>query len=126
MDFIIARFIKMLTENYKLDCDYIKDHDKYVVVIKNLDDEAKRFFLRIKCNIVTGCTVQRNKNGDVVKLDFKRANKKFVDDFGPNSVRIIFTDDNYGERVNVLEARLREFYTSNRRMEKFYAATSSL
>lgn len=126
MDFIVNRFIKMLIEDYKLKCEYTRDRNRYIVFIRRLDNETKRFFLNITCNVVTGCTVERDKNGDVVKQNIHRADKKFIDDFGPGSIRIIFTDDNYGMRVNTLDARLREFFTSDHRMDIFYKKASSL
>ena len=126
MDFIVNRFIKMLIENYKLKCEYIRDCDGYVVIIKHLDKEVKNFLLNITCNVVTGCTVERDKDGNVVKQTIHRANKKFINDFGPGSVRIIFTDDNYGMYINTLDAKLREFFTSDQRMDMFYNKANSL
>ena len=126
MDFIVNRFIKMLIEDYKLKCEYTRDPNKGILIIKHLDNKAKRFLLRITCNAVTGCTVERDKNGYIVKQNIHRADKKFIDDFGPESVRIIFTDDNYGMYVNTLDARLREFFTSDHRMGMFYKKASSL
>lgn len=126
MDFVVNRFIKMLIGNYKLKCEYTRYRNGYIVIIRRLDKEIKDFFLNITCNVITGCTVEHDKNGNVVKQNIHRADKKFIDDFGPGSVRIIFTDDNYGMRVNTLDARLREFFTSDHRMDMFYKKASSL
>ena len=126
MDFIVNRFIKMLIKDYKLKCEYTREPNKGILIIKHLDNKAKRFFLNIKCNVVTGCTVERDKDGNVVKQTIHRANKKFINDFSPGSVRIIFTDDNYGMYINTLDARLREFFTSDQRMDMFYNKANSL
>lgn len=126
MDFVIAHFIKMLTENYKMKCEYIRELDRGILVIKHLDHDIKKFIISITCSVVTGCTIERDNNGAIVKQNISRENKQFVQDYGPGAVRIIFTDDNYGIRVNVLDARLREYFTSDQYMNKFYHKASSL
>lgn len=126
MDFIVARFIKMLTECYHLKCEYIRERDKAILIIKHLDSNTKKFITNITCSVITGCVINRNKAGDIVKQTYSREDKHIAQDFGPGSVRIFFNDDNYATRINTLDARLREYFTSGRSMEAFYRKFNSL
>ena len=126
MDFIVTRFIKMLTESYHLKCEYIREQDKAILIIKHLDSDTKKFITGITCNVVTGCMIERNKSGEIVKQYYSREDKRIAQDFGPGSVRIFFDYNNYGIRVNTLDARLREYFTSDKSMEAFYRKANSL
>ena len=128
MDFIIARFIKMIRESYGLKCEYTRDDpEEGILIISNLDYDTKKFIMGITFNTVTSIITELDdKTKAVVKKIYKREDKHIAHDYGLDTVCIVFTDDNYAMKVNALDARFREYFTSEKKTSEFLRKANSL
>ena len=119
MEFIVTRFIRMLERDYgiivKKDIDV--EEQLCIVILKKLDPKFKNFLLKLRYHPVTGETVIKDANNNVIRTDVTRSKAKVCLPYGTNGIMISFNDNNYGEFVNILDYNIRRYFEANSQID---------
>ena len=120
MEFIVTRFIRMLERDYNfiIKTDIDAEEKTNTVIIKKLNNEFRNFLLRLRYSPVTGQSVVRNSNGDVIRTDIIRGKARICSPYGNNGVTISFNENNYGEFINILDYNIRRYFENHSQIDE--------
>lgn len=119
MEFIVTRFIRMLERDYgiSIKTDIDTEEQTCVVVLKKLSPDFKKFLLKLRYHPVTGETVIKDSNDNIIRTDVTRSKAKICLPYGENGIMISFNDNNYGEFVSILDHNIRRYFEKHSQID---------
>lgn len=124
MNFIITRFLRMISRDYGFDYTLTRNSDgTYSCCIMNIPANLKIRLTNLKYSFVTAIKVIRDKHGNLIRTEDVVSHNNVCDSiYDPvidvHGIHIIFSEKDYANKVNKLDYELRRYYENHSRIDE--------
>lgn len=122
MNFIITRFLRMIDRDYGFYYTLNRNQDgTYTCCITGIPVDLKNILIRLKYSFVTSVREIKDSKGNLIRTEDVMAHNSVCDGIcnpmtGIHGIRVVFGENDYGNKVNKLDYELRRYYETHSRI----------
>lgn len=123
MNFIISRFLRMISRDYKFDYTLTSNTDgTYLCCIINVPVKLKIALTRLKYSFVSDVREIKDKHGNTIRVEDVIVNNKVCDsvhniETNTYDIHIVFSEKDYANKVNKLDYAIRRYFENHSQID---------
>lgn len=124
MNFIITRFLRMISRDYGFDYTLTRNPDgTYTCCVTKIPAELKIKLVKAKYSFVAAIREVKDKHGNLIRTEDVVSTNAVCDGIcnpmtGVHGICIIFSEKDYANKVNTLDYELRRYYENHSRIDE--------
>lgn len=124
MNFIITRFLRMISRDYGFNYTLTRNSNgTFLCCITGISGDLKNKLVKLKYSFVTAIREIKDKHGNLIRTeDIKSHNYVCEGTYNPLTgeygIHITFSEKDYANKVNALDYAFRRYYENHSRIDE--------